>query len=64
MCIDGISAVLNLSQCFKVTEQYVTQPLGIHTWDLPLFGLLIFKPTGSEERSAKTLLELGGTQAT
>lgn len=53
VCVDGVSAVLNLSECFKVAQQYITQPLGIHTWDLPLLGLLIFKPTGSEERSAR-----------
>lgn len=48
MCVDGVSAVLDLSQCFKVAQQYITQPLGIHTRDLPLLGLLIFKPTGSK----------------
>lgn len=49
MCEDGVSAVLNLSQRFKITQQYVTQPLGIYTWNLPLLGLLIFKPNGSED---------------
>lgn len=52
VCVDGVSAVLDLSQCFKVAQQYITQPLGVHTGDLPLLGLLIFHPTGSEERSA------------
>lgn len=50
VCVDGVSAVLNLSQCFEIAQQYITQPLGIHTWDLPLLSLLIFKPNGSEER--------------
>lgn len=46
MCVDGVSAVVNLSQCFKIAQQYITQPLGINTWNLPLLGLLIFKPAG------------------
>lgn len=53
LCKDGVSAVLSLSQCFKIAQQYMTQPLGIHTWDLPLFSLLIFKAIRSEERSSR-----------
>lgn len=47
VCVYGVSAVLNLSQYFKVAQQYVTEPLGIHTWDLPLLCLFIFKPNRS-----------------
>lgn len=48
VCVYGVSAVLNLSQCFKVAQQYITEPLGIHTWDLPLLCLFIFKPNRSK----------------
>lgn len=57
VCIDGVSAVMNLPQCFKVAQQYITQPLGIHTWDFPLLGLLIFKPTRPKERAARLYYE-------
>lgn len=50
VCVDGVSAVLNLSQGFKITQHYIAQPLGVHTGDLPLLGLLIFKPNRSRER--------------
>lgn len=51
--IDTVSAVLDLSQCFKVAQQYITQPLSIHTWDLPLLGLLILEPAGSRWKAAR-----------
>lgn len=40
-----ISTVLDLPQSFKVPQKYVTQPLGVHTWDPPLLCLLVFQPT-------------------
>ena len=53
VCVHAVSAVLDLPQGFKVAKQDVTQPLRVHTRDLPLLSLLIFQPTGSEERSAR-----------
>lgn len=50
VCVYGVSAVLNLSQGFKVAQQHVAEPLGIHTRDLPLLGLFVFKPDGSKKR--------------
>lgn len=47
--VDGISAMVNLSECFKVSQQYITKPLGIYTWDFPLLCFLIFKATWSEK---------------
>lgn len=49
VCEDRVSAVLNLSQCIKVPQQDVTQPLGIDTGDLPLLGLLVLQPHRPEQ---------------
>lgn len=51
MAVEGISAVLDLPQRLKVAQKYVTQPLGVHTGDLPLFGLFILEPTRSAKKS-------------
>lgn len=65
MCVDGVSAVLTLSQCFKVAQQYITQPLGIHTRDLPLLGFLIFQPTGFfTDEDSVTATQISGVSGT
>lgn len=48
VCVYGVSAVLNLSQCFKVAQQNIAEPLGIHAWDLPLLCLFILEPNRSK----------------
>lgn len=51
--VDGVSAVLDLPQGFKVAQQHITEPLSVHTWDLPLLCLFIFKPNRSERDEAR-----------
>jgi len=51
VAVDGEAAVLDLPQGLEVAQQHVTQPLGVDTRDLPLLGLLVFQPAGSEESS-------------
>lgn len=48
VCVYGVSAVLNLSQRFKVAQQNIAEPLGIHAWDLPLLCLFILEPNRSK----------------
>lgn len=53
MCVNGVSAVLNLSQRFKVSQENVAQPLGVNARDLPLLGLLVLQTAGSGGKSTR-----------
>lgn len=48
-----VAPILDLSQRLEIPQQDVPEPLCVHAWDPPLFGLLILQTTGSvfEEKS-------------
>ena len=53
----GVSNVLDLAEGLKVAQQDVAEPLGVHTGDPPLLGLLILQTTGPRTRARSEITQ-------